>query len=202
MRIIALPLILSLAGCSTLGALTAPARGVYELLPADDSPRQCARRTGTELVVETPKTRSTLDTDRIMIRPGALEAQYLPDAQWGDSVPVMLQTLLVRGFARYDAFSHVGRAPLGAAGDYALISEIEDFNAEVSEAGPQVRLTVDAQLVREGDARVAARSRFAVTRPAASTKTADLVPAFDAAARDLTAQITAWGLRAMGTGCR
>lgn len=202
MRILALPLILSLAGCSALGALNPPARNIYELLPADDSPRHCARRSGTELVIETPKTRSTLDTNRIMIRPGALEAQYLPDAQWGDVVPVMLQTLLVRGFARYDAFGHVGRAPLGAAGDYALLSEIEDFNAVVTETGPVVRLTVDAQLVREGDARVVARGRFSATRPAASTGIDDLAPVFDAAAQDLTGQITAWGLQAMGTGCR
>lgn len=202
MRIIALPLILSLAGCSALGALKPPSRSVFELLPANDTPVACHRDATSELVVELPKTRSTLDTDRIMIRPNTLQAQYLPDAQWGDTVPVTLQMLLVHSFGRYDAFAHVGRAPLGASGDFALISEIEDFNAETTEAGTQVRLTVNAQLVRELDARVAARGRFAVVRPAASTKTGDLVSAFEAAQQDLTAQITGWGLRAMRVSCR
>src|SRR5690606_22429018 len=151
-----------------------------------------------ELVIEPPKARGTLDTDRIMIRPNQLQTQYLPDARWGDTVPVTLQTLLVRGFGVYDAFTHVGRAPLGTAGDYALISEINDFNAEVAGKGAIIKLTVDAQMVREMDARVVARGHFAATAQAPTTRTADLVPAFDAAGQQLVAQMTDWGLRAVG----
>ncbi len=201
MRLVALPLLLSLAGCSALGALNQPKRDVFELLPASDAPVAC-RAGATELVVELPKARSTLDTDRIMIRPSALQAQYLPDAQWGDTVPVTLQTLLVRSFARYPAFGHVGRTPLAGAGDYALLSEIEDFNAVRTETGARVVLSVTAQLVHEGDARVAARGRFQAVRELGSTATPDLIAGFDAAQRELVGQITAWGLGAMRVPCR
>lgn len=201
MRLVALPLVLSLAGCSALGALNPPRRDVFELLPASDAPVAC-RAGATELVVELPKARSTLDTDRIMIRPSALQAQYLPDAQWGDTVPVSLQTLLVRSFARYPAFGHVGRTPLAGAGDYALLSEIEDFNAVRTETGARVVLNVTAQLVHEGDARVAARGRFQAVRELGSTATPDLIAGFDAAQRELVGQITAWGLGAMRVPCR
>ena len=149
-------------------------------------------------MIEEPKARGTLDTERIMIRPNALQTQYLPDAQWGDTVPVTLQNLLVRSFSPYDAFTHVGRAPLGTAGDFALISEIRDFNAEVAGKGAIVRLSVDAQLVREMDASVAARGSFSATATAPSTRTADLIPAFDAAGRELLGQMTDWGLRGVG----
>lgn len=135
----------------------------------------------SSLVVEEPKARGTLNTERIMIRPNALQTQYLPDAQWGDTAPITLQNLLVRGLGAYDAFTHVGRAPLGTAGDYALISEIEDFNAEVSGKAAVIKLSVNAQLVREMDATVVARGNFRASSPAASTRTADLIPAFDAA---------------------
>lgn len=194
-----LVLTLTLPGCAALRALEGePDRDVFELRPPSDAPRTCGRGRLAELVIEPPKARGTLDTDRIMIRPNQLQTQYLPDARWGDTVPVALQTLLVRGFAVYDAFTHVGRAPLGAAGDYALISEINDFNAEVAGQGAVIKLSVDAQMVREMDARVVSRGHFTATAQAATTKTADLIPAFDAAGQQLVAQMTDWGLGAVG----
>ncbi|WP_374635966.1 ABC-type transport auxiliary lipoprotein family protein [Paracoccus sp. (in: a-proteobacteria)] len=202
MRITAALLVLTtaLSGCGALRALEGePDRDVFELRPPSDQPMKCGRGRVAELVIEPPKTRGTLDTDRIMIRPNELQTQYLPDARWGDTVPVTLQTLLVRGFSRYDVFTHVGRAPLGTAGDYAIISEINDFNAEVQGDGAVVKLTVDAQLVREMDATVVSRGHFSATAPATSTKTADLIPAFDAAGQQLVTDMTAWGLKGLGT---
>lgn len=191
---------LALSGCGVLSTLSGgPRLDVFELLPHDVTPKSCGRGRGGELVVEQPKARTTLDTDRIMVRPNALQTQYLPDAKWGDTVPVTLQTLLVRGFGRYDAFRHVGRTPLGTSGDFALISEVNDFNAEVTAEGATVvRMSVDAQLIREADARVVSRSRFQVVQPSASTATKDLVVAFDAAGQTLVSQMTAWGLQGVG----
>ncbi len=121
----------ALPGCAALSALQGePDRDLYELRTPTQAPTGCGRANINQLVVELPKTRGTLDRDRIMIRPSVLQTQYLPDAQWGDTVPAMLQRLLVQSFSATDSFDHVGRAPLGVAGDYALISEIEDFNAE------------------------------------------------------------------------
>jgi len=188
-----------LPGCAAISALSGgPNRDVFELRPLSDAPRRCGQGRLAELVIEEPKSRGTLNTERIMIRPSALQTQYLPDAQWGDTVPITLQNLLVRGFGSYDAFTHVGRAPLGTAGDYALISEINDFNAEVAGKGAIVKLSVNAQLVREMDATVVARGQFSASAPSASTRTNDLIPAFDAAGRQLLAQMTDWGLRGIG----
>ena len=201
MRMTAALLVLTtaLSGCGALRALEGePDRDVFELRPPSDVPMKCGRGRSAELVIEPPKARGTLDTDRIMIRPNELQTQYLPDARWGDTVPITLQTLLVRGFGRYDAFTHVGRAPLGTAGDYALISEVQDFNAEVAGKGAVITLPVDAPLVREMDASVVARGHFATTAQVASTRTADLIPGFDAAGQQLVAQMTDWGLRGVG----
>lgn len=197
--LLALSLTAALPGCGALRALEGePDRDVFELRPPSDVAMKCGRGRIAELVIEPPKARGTLDTDRIMIRPSALQTQYLPDARWGDTVPVTLQTLLVRGFSVYDVWTHVGRAPLGTAGDYAIISEINDFNAEVSGDAAIVKLSVSAQMVREADATVVSRGHFTATAPATSTKTADLVPAFDTAGRQLVAEMTAWGLKGVG----
>lgn len=186
-----------LSGCGALSALQGePDRDLFELRPP--AALSCGPARIKELVIEPPKTRGTLDSNRIMIRPSALQTQYLPDAEWGDTVPAMMQRLLVRSFDATGSFQHVGRAPLGLAGDYALISEIEDFNAELAADGTVVRLTVEAQMVSEMEADVVARGRFAATVPAGSTRTADLIPAFDAAARQVVGQMTQWGLAASG----
>lgn len=199
LTMLALTALTLLPGCAALSALSGgPDLDVYELRPLSDAPRKCGRGRLVELVVEESKARGTLNTERIMIRPNALQTQYLPDAQWGDTAPITLQNLLVRGLGAYDAFTHVGRAPLGTAGDYALISEIEDFNAEVSGKAAVIKLSVNAQLVREMDATVVARGNFRASSPAASTRTADLIPAFDAAGQQLQGQMTDWALKGVG----
>lgn len=188
-----------LPGCAALSALQGePDRDVFELRAPRPAATSCSPGQGRELVVELPKTRGTLDSERIMIRPSTLQTQYLPDAVWGDTVPVTVQRLLVESLGAYDSFTHVGRAPLGASGDHAMLTEIKDFNAEVAGNGALIRLTVDAQMVREMDARIVSRGQFTASAPAASTRTGDLIPAFDAASQDLIAQMTAWGLRAVG----
>ena len=187
----------TLSGCGALSALQGePQRDLFELrAPAALS---CPRSRIGELVIEPPKARGTLDSNRIMIRPSALQTQYLPDAEWGDTVPAMLQRLLVESLSATGSFDQVGRAPLGLSGDVAMISEVQDFNVDLSADGTLIRLGVGAQLVDEMEAKVIARGRFAAAVPAAGTRTADLIPAFDAATRHLIGQMTAWTLDAAG----
>ncbi|KGJ02135.1 cholesterol transport system auxiliary component [Paracoccus halophilus] len=187
----------TLPGCGALSALQGePQRDLFELrAPAALS---CPRSRIGELVIEPPKARGTLDSNRIMIRPSALQTQYLPDAEWGDTVPAMLQRLLVESLSATGSFDQVGRAPLGLSGDVAMISEVQDFNVDLSADGTLIRLGVGAQLVDEMEAKVIARGRFAADVPAAGTRTADLIPAFDAATRHLIGQMTAWTLDAAG----
>lgn len=187
----------AMPGCGAISALQGePERDLFELRPPP--PLSCGRSRVGELVIEPPKARATLDSNRIMIRPSVLQTQYLPDAEWGDTVPATLQRLLVEALSATGSFDHVGRAPLGTSGDVALISEIQDFNAVLTGEGATIRLSVDAQMVGEMEANVIARGRFAANVPAASTRTADLVPAFDAATRQLVTQMTLWALSASG----
>lgn len=187
----------TLPGCAALSALQGePDRDLFELRPPQAV--SCGRANIGELVIEAPKARATLDSNRIMIRPSALQAQYLPDAEWGDTVPLTLQRLLVESLGATGSFEHVGRAPLGLSGDYALISEILNFNADLTADGAQVQMTVNAQMVSEMQADVISNARFTATVPAASTRTADLIPAFDTASRQLVTQMRDWSLRTSG----
>jgi len=188
-------LCLPLGGCATLAALgtAAEVRDVYELQVPAVAPQQGRLR--GEIVVEEPVASGALNTDRIMIRPGPLQAQYLPEARWADPAPRMLQTLLLRSLAETGAFRSVGRRPVGSLGDYAVLTELTDFEAIASDAatgGPAVRVRVMVRLVRERDASVVARQTFSAAAPAAGTDVTALVSAFDEATQGLLTELVAW----------
>ncbi|WP_353474832.1 ABC-type transport auxiliary lipoprotein family protein [Salipiger sp. H15] len=195
----ALLLALGTSGCAAISALDSASQplDIYELrTPAIAG---AAGRGRAELVVETPIASGALTTDRIMVRPSPLQAQYLPGARWSDEAPAMVQTLLVRSLAETGAFASVGRAPLGGQGDYALLGELTDFQAESYGAGApvSVHLRLMLRLVRERDATVVASRTFELREPAADDETATIVAAFDRAAGRMVAEILPW---VAGTG--
>ncbi len=193
--------ILGLAGCSALSSLTdatTPLEAFELRAPAE--PIQVRGTVRRDLVIETPTASGALDTDRIMIRPGPFQAQYLPGARWTDTAPIMLQNLMLRAFEDTNALRYVGRRPLGGAGDYVLISDLTDFQAELNPEGQGVttRLRLTARLVRESDASVIASRTFQTTAQAASTDTLAIVQGFDQATGAALRDLTGWALPLIG----
>ena len=195
---LALPL---LAGCSALSALgdAATPQAVFELRAPTALP-VAARPRAWDVIVELPTTGGALETDRIMIRPGPLEAQYLPGVRWSEPAPVMVQTMLLRALDTTGAVQYVGRRPLGPSGDYAIVTELVDFQAELSPDGESARIVTRmiTRIVREQGVQILATNSFAATENATSLDDADLVAAFDAAAGRMIAEATTWTLSSLG----
>lgn len=197
MKPLLLPICLTLL-LSACAVISGPEQlDVYELrapmgLPTTDRP---APRIVT---VELPEATGTLTTDRIMIRPGGLQAQYLPGARWGEETPVMVQTLILRSLQATGGLTYVGRRPLGSSGDYAILTDIVEFQAETTETGAQVVLQLEVRIIRERDASIAAGRSFAATMPADSTATEDLIAAFDTASDALLTELTLWTMARLG----
>lgn len=197
-RTIAMILALSaLTGCGAISALTNAATPleVFELRPPDTIPAargQLAR----DLIIEVPTTSGALDTDRIMIRPNPLQAQYLPGVRWSGQLPVMVQTLLLRSIEETGGLRYVGRRPLGARGDYALVTEIVDFQAEAVPGGDGATIDIRliARIVRESDAQILASRTFAASAATTTTATDSLIVAFDAATDQILPDFAAWVL--------
>jgi cholesterol transport system auxiliary component len=193
------------SGCGAVSALNDASKPLdaYDLRAPRDVP-QAARMSARALSVELPTTTGALDTDRILMRPNPVQALYLPAARWSDKLPLMVQSVLLRSFEDTGALSYVGRRPLGAVGDVALVTEITDFQAELSpdRKSAVIRLRVTARMVREADARVLARRSFSADVPAGSLDTLDLVQGFNAASDQLIGQVVPWGLTAMGLSGR
>ncbi len=195
----------ALAGCSAIAALDRAATPVdaHELRVPDDVPRARSAR-NAQLVVETPVAGGAIDTDRILVRPGATRVAYLPGARWSASAPEMLQTAMVGTFLESGGFRFVGRRPLGARGDVALVSELTAFGAHVlpvageGQGGAEVRVALVATLVRDGEGDVLATRRFARTAPIPDTSDAAILAGFDAASAALLRDLAAWVLQTRG----
>lgn len=201
-RIALLCLLPVLAGCSTLGALgdaTTPL-SVYDLRAPEGAPVVQGSALARDVVIELPTTSGVLQTDRILIRPDDIQAQYLPDVRWGDEVPVMMQTLMLRALENTNGLRYVGRRPLAGSGDYAIVTELVDFQAELSVDGLSavVLIRMTSRLVREQDASVVTSRTFSANATAASTETKDLIVAFDAASDDLLIDFADWTMGTLG----
>lgn len=189
-----------LSGCGALSAIgdaTTPL-DAFELR-APDLP-QAGRMLSRSLSIEPPTSSGALDIDRILIKPNAVQSLYLPGARWSDKAPLMFQTVMLRAFEDTGALSYVGRRPLGGTGDFALISEITDFQAELNADGESAvtRIRLVARMVRESDASVLARRSFQSLAPAATTETLDVVQAFNVASDAVLSDLVRWGLDVIG----
>lgn len=185
-----------LGGCSVLGG-SAPL-DAYELRAASLS-AVVQGSLARDLVVEAPTTGGALSTDRIMIRPDPLQAQYLPGVRWTDDAPVMLQNLMLRSFEQTGALRYVGRRPIGSTADYLLVSELTDFQAELAEDGRvTTRVAMSLRLVRGSDMAILGSRNASASAVAASNGARDVIEGFDTATSAVLADVTTWTLSRMG----
>jgi len=195
-----------LSGCAAISALSGAATPLenYDLTAPVNGPVARGRGLARQMVVELPSVPGALATDRILIRPRPLQAQYLPDGQWASETPMMVQTLMLRALEDSNAFRYVGRRPLGGSGDYALVSELTDFQAEVDPDGKTatIRVRLTARLVREEDASILSTRTFTASSATASIGTVDLVEGFNSTAHGMLREMTGWVLQSLNITAR
>lgn len=193
-----------LAGCSAISALgdAATPMAVLELRPPALVQPAPSRVVARDVIIEVPTTGGALSTDRIMIRPSPLEAQYLPGVRWSEDAPVMVQTLMLRTLDATQSLRYVGRRPLGAGGDFAIVTELVDFQAELSADGLSARVDVGMiiRVVRERDVRIVASRTFNASALSPSLDDAALSSAFNTATAQVMTEFADWALAAVRGG--
>lgn len=188
--------LLALAGCGALGAADEAAAPLdaftLSAIDGDD-----VAGTGLHIVVEMTEAAGALATDRILIKPNAIQAQYLPAGRWTDPAPVLMQTLLVTSLQNSGGFLRAGRNGAGLLPDYTVLSDLQDFQAEAAADGSLtwvVRVRFSLSVVRESDRRIIATQQFEATAPAGTDDTAALVNAFHTAVSQILGEGVSWVL--------
>lgn len=207
---------LALSGCGAFSAVSEAAAPLdaYTLLPLSGTPGGGGR---LHLVVAEPEAGGALSTDRILIKPNAFQAQYLPASRWVDATPVLVQGLLVGSLQNRGGFRLVGRDSAGLVPDYTLLTDIHAFEAEtvppdpktevvVIKPGPfntrpkdavpeptlRARVSITLTLLREEDRALVATRRFSQTARAGAPGDLALVQAFEVATRSVLSEATSW----------
>lgn len=180
---------LALTGCSAFSQASAPL-DAFTLQPLAVT---AGTGTARHLVVELPTASGALGTDRILIKPNALQAQYLPGGRWVDPVPDLVQTLLVASLQNTGRYRLVGRDGAGMTPDFVALVEVNEFGADAPpDVAPMVQVALTVSLLDVADRRLLATRRFAAAAPAADTDPFTLVTAFDAASQQVLADAVAW----------
>lgn len=196
---LALPLTVLLSACTgnlLPGAGNDPP-SLYVLTPkttfTEDLPK-----VDWQLTIPLPVADAALNTARITLRQNPISLEYYARANWVDTAPQMIQTLLVESFENSGKIVGVGRQSVTLLADYSLLTDLREFQAEYLGGGPpRVRVRLNAKLVKMPQRTILATETFEFLEPAASSDLQAVVSAFDIALGKTLKRIVEWSLKAV-----
>ena len=183
------------AGCG----LSLPGQGeapkLYTLSPKSTFD-QALPRADWQLVVDIPVAAGGLNTNRIALQTKPIEMQYYALAQWTETAPQMVQTLLVESFENTGKIVAVGRRAIGLRSDFNLKSELREFQAEYPAGAkvPTIRVRVNAKVIRQPQRAIIASRNFEQRVVSGGSGMDDVVVAFDEALGKVLKEIVEWTL--------
>lgn len=176
--------LLAAAGCSSGLApatydLTAPVDGL------------AAGRGRGLLVVAEPLALQAIDSNRIVIRTRDGGIAYLPDAQWSDRLPKLIQARLIQTFENGRRIQAVGRPGDRLVPVAQLNSEIRSFG--IDERSGEAVIEMSVKIVNDRSGRILAGQLFSSRVPAAGVTSGPAATmALDLATQSLLRDIVRW----------
>lgn len=151
-----------------------------------------------QLTVGLPSADAALNTARIALRRNPVSLEYYARANWVDTAPQMIQTLLVESFENSDRIVSVGRQSVTLRSDYSILTDLREFQAEYLEGGnPKVRVRINAKLVRMPQRDIVATESFEYVEQAKDGELEEVVLAFDTALGKTLRRVVEWTLTAV-----
>jgi cholesterol transport system auxiliary component len=186
---------LSVVGLLLAGCGTTTKNDTYDLASVKVAPpaRQMVKR---QLLIASPTALKMLDSDMVVVRVSGTEVQYLANAQWGDKLPLMVQSKLVEAFDSTGKLGGVGKPGQGLAIDYQLISDIKTFEIEAN-GGRHATVAISVKLLNDRNGTVVAQKMFSATVPTKGEGNQAMINALSQAFGNVTADIVNWTLGAI-----
>ena len=184
----------AITGCGSLLGPSNPPPQIYRLNPEMPS-RQGGTAAALQLAVGRSDTFQTLDTDRIALLRGPV-MDYYADAQWNDSAPRLVQSLLIEAFDRSGRIQAATRDS-SLRTDLTLTTELRDFEAQYDNANAAPLVVIDIQVkLLDPSGQVIASLDSRQTARASQNNVASVVEAFDQGMAGALSQIVGWTLKA------
>ncbi len=155
-----------------------------------------APRAGSgQLVISSPTALAVLDTEKIVVEPGAGQITYLDKAQWSDRLPALFQARLIEAFENGSRGRAVARPGDRIVADYLLLTDIRAFGIQTFNGGAEAVVEISAKIVRDNAGRIVAAKVFTARVPSAGTSGAEATIALDAASDKVFVDIVNWASR-------
>ncbi|NKB22602.1 MAG: hypothetical protein GKS01_19110 [Alphaproteobacteria bacterium] len=184
---------LFLAGCAGQ-IFNKPPPKLYRLTPKSTFDTNM-KKVNWQLTVETPLAEAGINTSRIAVLRNPLSLDYYEGVTWVDTAPRLVQTLLVESFENSRKIVGVGRQSVNLRTDYALITDLREFQSElVPKGNPVAHVRINAKLVRFPDRVIVATLSADEKVPADGGKLPNVIQAFDKALGRALKKIVVWGL--------
>jgi phospholipid/cholesterol/gamma-HCH transport system substrate-binding protein len=145
-----------------------------------------------QLVVPEPTALVALDTQRIIVAPGAGEAPPVDAAQWSDTIPKLLQARIVQSFENSNSVGAVAKPMEGLAADYQIVIDIHSFQVVPGPASSPVAEVEFAAKVVDDKGRIVGSRTFRATAPAMDSKAAGAAAAMDTAFGKAATDLVVW----------
>ncbi|WP_084462610.1 ABC-type transport auxiliary lipoprotein family protein [Oceanibaculum pacificum] len=187
---------LASTGCTPLAAVRGEPTRLFQLHPAKEFAADLPRLT-QQITIEEPEAAAGLSSSRIALTRHPLRLEYFAQANWTDTTPGLIQTLLVESFENTGKIISIGREVVGLRADYQLKTELREFQAEYfNEAKiPTIRVRMNAKLVRMPQRIILDSGNFEYTALAASDQLIDVAAAFDTALMSALRALVEWTMR-------
>ena len=144
----------------------------------------------TELAVSEPASSVMLDTQRIIVRPGAPEHPSFVSAKWADSIPKLVQTKIIQSLDNSKYFKAVVRQAEDLKFNYRLMIEIRTFQIS-TEPTVAAEVEISAKVVN-ADGHVLAAHVFSAAVPTQVRKAKDAVIDLDKAFSKIESELVLW----------
>ena len=161
------------------------------------APRQRSRAPAPvhgHLIVAPPSAIQVLSTDRIVVKDSAGTVSYLPNSQWVDQLPALVQARLIQTFENASRLGAVSRPGDRVDPDYQLNTELRAFQIEA--ATNEAFVEISAKAVDDQTGRIVAARIFNARVPVPTIDAANATQGLDAALSLVLLDIVRWA----GTG--
>jgi phospholipid/cholesterol/gamma-HCH transport system substrate-binding protein len=175
------------------GGAGAKARLVTYDLTAPLAAEAAAKPLPAQLAVLEPSALGALDTERIQSVSGNGAFASLPDAQWSDALPKLVQLKILRSLEDAGRFSGVSRPLDGLAADFQLGIDIRKFQVSANGAAD---VEFGCKIV-DSNGRIVAMRMFRASVAAEAANAPAVVGALDKAFGKAGSDLVAWLGRAV-----
>jgi cholesterol transport system auxiliary component len=182
-----------LGGCSAvgLGGGGASSIATYDINPPKTG-EAAINRWPVQLAVRRPTSASSLNTNRILLSVIGGRTSYFSGAAWSARLPDLLQSRLTSAFQNSGAFRKILSEEDEAKSDYAIATEIRDFQVNVDGSNSTAAVTLAAKLINKKRGNVLAKKEFKARLPANKDDPDSSVDALQSAFGKVVVKMVRW----------